>query len=109
MTAVPKAESIWVTETSRPNTHPGSSITRRLLYGTPALAILSILAGCGDEDRVRQCLRDQEQYSGGQHGTYMTEVVSVQVLRSYPDGRATRAVKYRIQGSDTIQSTTCLW
>lgn len=87
----------------------GTASVRRIARVLLATSMLLMLAGCGDEDRVRECLRDQKRYIGGQDATYLTEVVSVKVWRSYPDGRATRFVKYRLQGSDTIHSTTCLW
>jgi hypothetical protein len=39
----------------------------------------------------------------------LTDVVQVEVYRSYGDGSATRFVKYLIQGSRDVQSATCRW
>ncbi len=64
----------------------------------------------GDEN-VRDCLAQSSQRYGiaRGHDIYLTDVVEVNVHRSYPDGTATRFVQYRVQGSSDIQSTTCLW
>lgn len=60
---------------------------------------------------VRDCLAEQSQRFGiaRGHDVYLTDVVEVNVHRSYGDGTATRFVKYLVQGSQEIQSTTCLW
>jgi hypothetical protein len=80
--------------------------------------IAAVLLGAGfwiadgiQRENVRDCLTEYSQRYGiaRGHDTYLTDVVEVNVQRSYPDGTATRNVKYRIQGSSQIQSTRCLW
>lgn len=64
-----------------------------------------------ERNDVRACLEQHsEQFGiGRNHHTFMTDVVSVEVHRSYGDGTATRFVRYVLQGSDEIQSATCRW
>ncbi|GLO68991.1 hypothetical protein MACH17_05080 [Phaeobacter inhibens] len=64
-----------------------------------------------ERQNVRDCLADLSQRYGTVrgHDVYLTDVVEVNVYRTYPDGTATRFVKYQIQGSQDLQSTTCLW
>jgi len=80
--------------------------------------IAAVLVGAGfwiadgiQRGNVRNCLAQSSQRYGVArgHDVYLTDVVEVNVHRSYPDGTATRFVKYRVQGSSDIQSTTCLW
>ena len=80
--------------------------------------IAAVLVGTGfwiangiERENVRDCLAQSSQRYGiaRGHDVYLTDVVDVKVHRSYPDGTATRFVKYRVQGSQDIQSTTCLW
>lgn len=80
--------------------------------------IAAVLIGAGfwiadgiERQNVRDCLADLSQRYGTVrgHDVYLTDVVEVNVHRSYPDGTATRFVKYHVQGSSEIQSTTCLW
>ncbi len=70
-----------------------------------------MFSGSGLEANVRGCL-EQHSRKYGAHGldhVYMTEVVEAKVWRSYPNGTATRVVTYYVQGSEELQSTTCLW
>lgn len=64
-----------------------------------------------ERQNVRDCLAESSQRYGiaRGHDVYLTDVVEVNVYRSYPDGTATRFVKYLVQGSNDLQSTTCLW
>jgi hypothetical protein len=64
-----------------------------------------------ERQNVRDCLAEQSQRFGiaRGHDVYLTDVVEVNIHRSYGDGTATRFVKYLVQGSQDIQSTTCLW
>ena len=64
-----------------------------------------------ERQNVRDCLAQQSQRFGiaRGHDVYLTDVVEVNIHRSYGDGTATRFVKYLVQGSQDIQSTTCLW
>jgi hypothetical protein len=64
-----------------------------------------------ERQNVRDCLTQQSQRFGTArgHDVYLTDVVEVNVHRSYPDGTATRFVKYLVQGSQDLQTTTCLW
>lgn len=80
--------------------------------------IAAVLVGAGfwfsngvERENVRDCLAESSQRYGiaRGHDVYLTDVVEVNVHRSYPDGTATRFVKYRVQGSSQIQSTTCRW
>ena len=80
--------------------------------------IAAVLVGAGfwiadgvQRENVRDGLAQSSQRYGiaRGHDVYLTDVVEVNVHRSYPDGTATRFVKYRVQGSSDIQSTTCLW
>ena len=80
--------------------------------------IAAVLVGAGfwitngiERENVRDCLAQSSQRYGiaRGHEVYLTDVVEVNIHRSYPDGTATRFVKYRVQGSQDLQSTTCLW
>lgn len=80
--------------------------------------IAAVLVGAGfwiangiERENVRDCLAQSSQRYGiaRGHDVYLTDVVEVNVRRSYPDGTAKRFVKYRVQGSQDLQSTTCLW
>ncbi|MEP3784137.1 hypothetical protein [Ascidiaceihabitans sp.] len=64
-----------------------------------------------ERQNVRDCLeQSSRQYGiGNQHHVYLTDVIQVEVHRSYGDGTATRFAKYQLQGSSEIQSTTCRW
>lgn len=64
-----------------------------------------------ERQNVRDCLeQSSRQYGiGNQHHVYLTDVIQVEVHPSYGDGTATRFVKYQLQGSSEIQSTTCRW
>lgn len=75
------------------------------------LAVIAVLAvsACGNESNVRQCLKEHAAMMGGQDHVYLTKVVNVEVWQSYPDGTATRFVKYRVQGSNETRSATCRW
>lgn len=68
------------------------------------------LSGSGLETKVRACLEDHSRkYSGGLDHVYLTEALGQEIWRSYPDGTATRIVTYRLQGSNEVKTTTCLW
>ncbi len=64
-----------------------------------------------ERQTVRDCLSEQSRRYGTArgHDVYLTDVVKVEVYQSYGDGTATRFVKYLIQGSSDLQSTTCRW
>lgn len=88
---------------------PFGQTRRRIGLATACLSILVTLAGCDDDANVRACLKKNGAGLAGQDHTYMNEVVSVRTLKSYPDGRATRAVSYRVSNASGIRKTTCLW
>lgn len=64
-----------------------------------------------ERQNVRDCLAEQSQRFGiaRGHDAYLTDVVEVEIYQTYGDNTATRFVKYRIQGSRELQSTTCRW
>ena len=64
-----------------------------------------------ERQNVRDCLAQHSQQYGiaRGHDVYLTDVIEVEVHRSYGDGTATRFVKYHIQGSKELQSATCRW
>jgi len=64
-----------------------------------------------ERQNVRDCLEEMSQEYGiaKNHHIFMSDVVEVEIYRSFGDGSATRFVKYRLQGSSEIQSTTCRW
>ncbi len=64
-----------------------------------------------ERQNVRDCLEQSSRQYGikRNHSNYLTDVVEVEVYQSYGDGTATRFVKYLIQGSGDLQSTTCRW
>lgn len=68
-------------------------------------------SGGSDINNVRNCLTTQSQQYGiaRGHDAYLTDVVDVEAYKTYADNTATRFVKYRLQGSDEIHSTTCRW
>lgn len=80
--------------------------------------IAAVLVGAGfwiadgiQRGNVRDCLADLSQRYGTVrgHDVFLTDVVEVNIHRSYPDGTATRFIKYHVQGSSQLQSATCLW
>jgi hypothetical protein len=64
-----------------------------------------------ERQNVRDCLRQHSQQYGiaRGHDVHLTDVIEVEIYRSYGDGTATRFVKYLIQGSSELQSATCRW
>ena len=64
-----------------------------------------------ERQNVRDCLAEQSQGFGiaRGHDVYLTDVVEVNVHQSYPDGTATRFVRYQVQGANDLQTTTCQW
>ncbi len=64
-----------------------------------------------ERQNVRDCLAQHSQQYGiaNGHDVYLTDVVEVNIHRTYGDNTETRFVKYRIQGSGDIQSATCRW
>lgn len=84
-------------------------VTGALIFGAGFLGYLALTGG-GLEGKLRQCLEQHSsQYLGGQDHVYMTEALSEEIWRSYPDGTATRFVKYRVQGSNDVKTATCRW
>ena len=81
------------------------------LFATVIVGIGFWVAEGVERKNVRECLeRNSQQYGiGRQHHAYLTDVIEVEVYRSYGDGTATRFVKYLIQGSSKLQSATCRW
>lgn len=67
------------------------------------------LNASGLERNVRACLEDNNRYSGDFHHIYMTEVLSAERTRSFPDGTATRRVQYLVENSGREHSTLCTW
>lgn len=64
-----------------------------------------------ERQSVRDCLAQHSRQYGiaNQHDVYLTDVIEVEIYQSYGDNTATRFVKYRIQGSNELQSATCRW
>lgn len=64
-----------------------------------------------ERQNVRDCLAEQSQRFGiaRGHDVYLSDVVEVEVYQTYGDNTATRFVKYLVQGSQDLQSTTCRW
>lgn len=70
---------------------------------------IMFLGGGGLERNLRACLEDHSRRISSQDHVYMTEAIGEEIYRSYPDGTATRFVKYRVQGSSAIKTATCRW
>lgn len=88
----------------------GIRMTRRaVVLRMAGIAAIALLAGCGEEDRVRACLKKNSGLTGGVDHVYLNEVVSVETWQSYPDGTATYFVKYKLKGRQGIHDTTCRW
>ncbi|WP_179381688.1 hypothetical protein [Jannaschia marina] len=80
-----------------------------MIFATGFVGYL-VLAGGNLEAQTRDCLETHSrQYLGGQDHVYLTEVIGEEIWRSYPDGTATRFVKYRVQGSNDVKTATCRW
>jgi hypothetical protein len=67
------------------------------------------LTGGGLERNLRACLEEQSHRIAGQDHVYMTDALGEEIWQSYPDGTATRFVRYQVQGSSEVKSTTCRW
>lgn len=76
-----------------------------------AVGIYFWIAEGVERQNVRDCLAQLGQQYGitRGHNAYLSEVVGVDVYQTYGDNTATRFVKYRIQGSSELQTTTCRW
>lgn len=73
------------------------------------VACVIFLSGGGLERNLRACLEDHSLRISSQDHVYMTEALDEEIWRSYPDGTATRFVKYRVQGSSDVKTATCRW
>lgn len=64
-----------------------------------------------ERQNVRDCLEQSSREYGiaKNHHIHMTDVIEVRIYQVYGDNTATRFVKYLLQGSSEIQSTTCRW
>ncbi len=76
--------------------------------------IAAVLVGSGfwvadgiERNQVQDCL--QAAPNNRQDHVYMTDVVSVEAWRRYPNGEATWIVEYRVSYTDQIKSTYCRW
>ena len=87
------------------------AVVKLAIAGAVVVGIGFWIAEGVERQNVRDCLAEQSQRFGiGRgHDVYLTDVVEVNVHRSYPDGTATRFVKYQVQGANDLQTTTCLW
>mgnify|MGYP003676487495 CR=1 FL=1 len=79
-------------------------------------AIIAVIGGglywmnsAGLKRNVSVCLESNNRYTGDFHHIYLTDVVSAERIRTYPDGTAMRSVQYLVEGSEQQQSTTCRW
>jgi hypothetical protein len=86
-------------------------LTKLGLFGAAVIGIGFWVEEGVERKNVRECLeQNNQQYGiGRQHHVLLTDVIQVEVYRSYGDGSATRFVKYLIQGSRDVQSATCRW
>jgi hypothetical protein len=87
------------------------AVVKLAIAGAVVVGIGFWIAEGVERQNVRDCLAEQSQRFGiaRGHDVYLTDVVEVNVHRSYPDGTATRFVKYQVQGANDLQTTTCLW
>lgn len=87
------------------------SLLKWAIIGAAIVGIGFWIAESVERQNVRDCLAQLGQQYGiaRGHDAYLTDVVDVQVYRTYGDGTATVFVKYYIQGSHEIQSATCRW
>lgn len=89
------------------------------MSGLIKLAVIgAVIAGIGlwiaegvERQNVRDCLAQLNQQYGiaRGHDIYLTDVIEVEIYRTYGDNTATRFIKYLIQGSHDLQSATCRW
>ncbi len=81
------------------------------IVGAAVVGIGFWIAEGVERQNVRDCLEQSSRQYGikRNHSVYLTDVIDVEVYQSYGDGTATRFVKYLIQGSPDLQSTTCRW
>lgn len=86
-----------------------NNITLVVFVIAAGVAGVLALGGGGLERNLRTCLEEQNLRIAGQDHVYMTEAIEEEIWRNYPDGTATRFVKYRVQGSSAVKSTTCRW
>jgi len=71
--------------------------------------LIFVLNKSGLERNVRACLENSNRYTGDFHHIYLTDVVSADRMRTFPDGTAMRTVKYHVENSNRVHSTTCTW
>ncbi|MBU2994357.1 hypothetical protein Q4555_06720 [Octadecabacter sp. 1_MG-2023] len=88
-----------------------SGLIKLAVVGAAIVGIGFWIAEGVERQNVRDCLAEQSQRYGiaRGHDVYLSDVVEVEVYQTYGDNTATRFVKYRIQGSHELQSTTCRW
>jgi hypothetical protein len=87
------------------------ALIKLVIAGAVVVGIGFWVAEGVERQNVRDCLAQQSQRFGTArgHDVYLMDVVEVNIHRSYPDGTATRFVKYHVQGANDLQSTTCRW
>jgi hypothetical protein len=86
-------------------------LVKLIVVGAAIVGIGIWIAEGVERQNVRECLAELSQQYGiaRGHDAYLTDVVEVEIYRTYGDNTATRFVKYRIQGSNELQSATCRW
>jgi len=87
------------------------ALVKWVIAGAIVVGIGFWIADGVERQNVRDCLAEQSQRFGiaRGHDVYLSDVVEVNIHRAYGDGTATRFVKYLVQGSQDLQSTTCRW
>ena len=88
---------------------PYDALIGFVVIGTIIGGILWWLNATGLERNGRTCLEENNRFTGNYHHVYLTEVLSAERARSYPDGTATRRVVYLVEGNERPQTTNCLW
>ena len=84
-----------------------------VVFGVIVAAVVGIgywVADGIERNNVLSCLEEHsEGLIGGQDHVYMTDVDSIEVQRSFPNGEAVRVVKYRVSYDNAIQTAWCRW
>ena len=87
----------------------GGGLLLILLVVGGVIWLVYALNASGLERNVRACLEHNNRYSGDFHHIYMTEVLSADRTRTFPDGTAIRRVRYLVENSGREHSTLCTW
>ena len=98
-----------MTEADKEESGPLNTFIGFVAIGAIIGGVLWWLNASGLERNVRTCLEQNNRFTGNYHHVYLTEVISSERTRSYPDGTATRRVVYLVEGNERPQTTNCLW